>query len=99
MIRPIQLRKAASLLYFLPTSKRESPSIINAARPAAKNLLDGVDQMHLLIAHVPQFLGESLHISIHVGFHVVVQCKYAALFRTRRVSSSRARLSEPVILW
>ena len=68
--------------YFLPTSSREEPSIIMAARRWEPKTSSGcIHQPDLLIAHVPQLLGKFLHIPIHPGLHLIVQRKHAALFQ------------------
>ena len=46
-----------------------------------KGFRGSADKVHLLIAHLPQFLGEILHIPIHPGLHVVVEGRHAALFQ------------------
>ena len=86
-------------LYFRPTSIRESPSIIMPPPAGAEGLLGRVDEPHILIPHVPQLLGEGLHVPYMWGFISSLRANTPPFFSTRRVSRNRARLSAPVMLW
>ena len=62
-------------------SSREEPSIIIAARRWGQGFFCGINELDILIAHLPQFSGKGIHIAIHVGLHVIVQSEDAAFFQ------------------
>ena len=47
----------------------------------AKSFLCSVNESYFLIPHISQFLRKTFHVTVHLWFHIIVECKDAAFFQ------------------